>query len=63
MIAIVMMAGLFTWENIEFFNTSRQQMSEGYEWEYIGKSNTVGVPDLPLINPRTDEETIYFKLK
>ena len=37
MIAIVMMAGLFTWENIEFFNTSRQQMSEGYKWEYVGK--------------------------
>ena len=33
------------------------------EWEYVGKSNTVGVPDLPLIDPRTDEETIYFKLK
>ena len=45
MIAIVMMAGLFTWENIEFFNTSRQQMNEGYKWEYVGKSNTVGVPD------------------
>ena len=63
MIAIVMMAGLFTWENIEFFNTSKQQMSEGYSWEYIGKSETAGVPRLPLINPKTDEETIYFKLK
>ncbi len=63
MIAIVMIAGLFTWENMEFLNTSKQQMSEGYSWEYIGKSDPVGVPYLPLINPKTKEETIYFKLK
>ena len=63
MIAIVMIVGLFTWENIEFFNTTKRQMGEGYSWEYVGKSDPVGVPYLPLINPKTEEEAIYFKLK
>ena len=64
MLAIIaLFGGLFYYENLEFFDTSREQRSQGYEWEYVGRNNTSGVPALPIIFEKTNEEIIYYKLK
>ena len=64
MLAIIaLFGGLFYYENLEFFDTSREQRSQGYGWEYVGRNNTSGVPALPIISEKTNEEIIYYKLK
>ncbi len=60
---LALFGGLFYYENSEFFKTSWEQRSQGYDWEYVGKNDTIGVPALPLIVEKTNEEIIYFKLK
>ena len=64
MLAIIaLFGGLFYYENLEFFATSREQRSHGYEWEYVGRNNTSVGPELPIIFEKTNEEIIYYKLK
>lgn len=64
MLVIVALFGSFFYvENSEFFNTAWEQKSEGYEWEYVGKNNTSGVPALPIIIEESNEEIIYYKLR
>jgi hypothetical protein len=64
MLAIIALFGsLFYYENSEFFHTSKEQRTQGYEWEYIGKKERhMYIPALPLIIEETNEEIVYFKL-
>ena len=65
MFAIIALFGsLFYYENSEFFHTSWEQKTQGYEWEYVGKNKRqIFTPALPIISEKTNEEIIYYKLK
>ena len=46
----------------EFRTTANQQMKDGYEWKYVGKTKPSGVPAI-TINPQVGGEYILFKLQ
>ena len=60
---IISMLGSFAYDNLEFFNTSKNQMKQGYVWEYEYKERNPNVPAIPLINESTGKETVIWALK
>ncbi len=60
---IISMLGSFAYDNLEFFNTSKNQMKQGYVWEYEYKERNPNVPAIPLINESTGKETVIWVLK
>lgn len=59
---LVMIGGMFMWDNQEFFATVEDNIEDGYSWEYIGKTAPDGSPAITAINEATGEESIYFKM-
>lgn len=60
--ALVLIGGLFMYDNQEFFGTAEQQVNDGYSWEYVGKQPVGDVPALPVIEFESGDEVIYFRL-
>ena len=63
LVSIMLYAAVFYYINTDFFETAAEQRENGYNWEYVGRNNTSGVPALPLILETTNEEIIYYKLE
>ena len=65
--ALVMsFGGLFVADNKEFFDTAKEQINQGAEWHYVGKSSLD--PDSKSISAQVcmdgcDEPYILWKLK
>ena len=53
---------MFSMNTAEFRELANQQMSEGYEWHYVGKKKPSGVPAI-TIKPEYGDEYILYKLK
>lgn len=53
---------LFFNTNAEFFEVSDQQLSEGYEWNLVGKSTPSGAPAL-VMEPGPGREIIIYRLE
>lgn len=60
-VTLVVMFGMFMWDNQTFFGTAEKQVEAGYGWEYVGKTKPSGVPALTVLDG-SEEEVIYFKL-
>jgi len=56
----VLTAAVFSVENAEFIDTVEEQRSEGYTWEYVGKSAPSGTPALTIKSE--SNEYILFRL-
>jgi hypothetical protein len=64
MFGVVLILGLFVYDNSEFFNESKKQLDEGYHWEYVGKQKAEDYSfSLPVVNQETGEKFIYWKLE
>jgi hypothetical protein len=61
MTVLLLIGGLFMYDNQEFFGTAERQVEAGYGWEYIGKTEPSGVPALTVLD-RDGKDTVYFKL-
>lgn len=61
MAIIVLVLGMFSIHTQEFRETANEQMKEGHEWHYVGKTTPSGVP--AIIMKANDEEYILWKLK
>lgn len=53
---------LFFNTNAEFFEVSDQQLSEGYEWNLVGRSTPSGAPAL-VMEPSPGREIIIYRLE
>ena len=58
---LVLVLAMFSINTQEFRKTANQQMKDGYEWEYVGKTKPSGVPAITM-NANGDEY-ILWKLK
>tara|TARA_Y100001938_G_C8033388_1_gene401961 strand:- start:67 stop:255 length:189 start_codon:yes stop_codon:yes gene_type:complete len=58
---IVLVLGMFSMNTHEFRDTMNQQMQEGYEWHYVGKTKPSGVPAITM--KANGEEYILWKLE
>ena len=58
---LVLVLAMFSINTQEFRETANQQMKDGYEWEYVGKTKPSGVPAITM-NANGDEY-ILWKLK
>jgi len=58
----VLTIALFMSANAEFVSTANEQIKDGYEWNYIGKTKPSGVPAI-TIKPQSGDDYILFKLK
>jgi len=59
---IALVLAMFSMNTAEFRELANQQMSEGYEWHYVGKQTPSGVPAI-TIKPEYGDEYILYKLK
>ena len=62
MFLLVVVTALFCGTNAEFIQTANKEIKQGYEWNYVGKTNPSGVPAI-TIKPQSGDEYILFKLK
>ena len=60
-LALVLMGGMFMFDNQKFFGTAEEQVKNGYSWEYVGKQTPTGVPALPVLDS-SGNEVIYYRL-
>ena len=60
-VLIVFVLGSFTYDNLEFFHTAKNQMNNGYEWEMDIKERNPDAPAIPLIS--NNKETVIWVLK
>lgn len=58
----VLTIALFMSANAEFISTANEQIKDGYEWSYVGKTKPSGVPAI-TVKPQSGDEYILFKLK
>jgi hypothetical protein len=58
---IALIAGLFVYDNQEFFNTVEQNIEDGFTWEYVGKQDPAGQPAVTVLDGQNNE-VIYFKM-
>ena len=58
----VLTVALFFSANAEFVSNTNKQIKDGYEWDYIGKTEPSGVPAI-TVKPQVGDEYILFKLK
>ena len=61
-ILAVLTSKLFLSSNAEFFEVSHEQRSEGYTWEFVGKTEASGAPAL-TIQPDNGNEWILYRLE
>ena len=58
---IVFVLGSFVYDNLDFFHTAKNQMDDGYKWEWNYKERNQDVPAIPLIN--NDKEMVIWVLE
>jgi len=58
---LVIMVGMFGYDNAEFFAEVKKENEQGYKWEYVGKTPASGVPAITMKS--NGEEYILWKLK
>ena len=56
----VLTVALFFSANAEFVSTANEQIKDGYEWNYVGKTKPSGVPAI-TVKPQSGDEYILFK--
>jgi hypothetical protein len=61
MLLLVVVSALWFNDNADFVRTAEQQIKEGYEWNYVGKTPASGVPAITI--KTQNEEYVLFKLK
>ena len=61
MLLLVVVSALWFTDNAEFVQTAEQQLKEGYEWNYVGKTPASGVPAITM--KTHDGEYVFFKLR
>ena len=62
MLAAIFMFGFVAFTNQEYFASVDEQVSDGYEWRYVGKQAPTGVPAL-TVKPENGDEFILFRLE
>ena len=58
---LVLVLAMFSINTQEFRETANQQMKDGYEWEYVGKTKPSGVPAITM--KANGDDYILWKLK
>jgi hypothetical protein len=61
-VALMLIGALFVTDNSEFFATVEDNIEDGFNWEYVGKTQPSGLPAITVQNPDTGEQSIYFKM-
>lgn len=61
MLALFLITAILGIDNKEFIDTSSAQLTEGYNWTYVGKQTPSGVPAITL--EANGDEYILWKLK
>lgn len=61
---LLVMLGMFGYDNAEFFAEVKKENEQGYKWEYVGKQPADKYKySLPVINEETGEKFIYWEHK
>ena len=55
--------GSFFYENVEFFNTVKEQREQGYKWEFNIKERNPNVPAIPFKYDDGTEKVIWVLQK
>jgi|TARA_R110000823_G_scaffold189035_1_gene320963 hypothetical protein len=64
MLELIMIFGLFTNDNAEFFAAGEVNKAAGLKWEYVGSQPVPeGHVAIPSVNPDTGKETVIFVRK
>ena len=56
---VISVLGSFFYDNLDFFNTAKNQMQEGYNWEWNYKDRNPNVPAIPLQYDNGKEKVIW----
>jgi len=61
--ALVLITGLFMYDNAEFFATVEKNKADGMTWQYVGKQSPGDNPAITVKNEVTGEEFIYWRME
>ena len=56
---IVFVLGSFVYDNLDFFHTAKNQINDGYKWEWNYKERNPDVPAIPLQYENGKEKVIW----
>ena len=56
---IVFVLGSFVYDNLDFFHTAKNQINDGYKWEWNYKVRNPNVPAIPLQYENGKEKVIW----
>jgi len=63
-LAFVLFGGWFAADNQDFFTTAKQQINQGAEWHYEGKSElNLNAKSIPMCTDDCSEKYVLWKLK
>lgn len=60
--ALVLITGLFMYDNADFFATAKQNRDDGMSWHYVGKQSPGDNPAI-TVKDADDNDVIYFKMQ
>ena len=60
--ALVLMTGLFMYDNADFFATAKQNKEDGMSWQYVGKQSPGDNPAI-TVKDADDNNVVYFKME
>ena len=58
---VVFVLGSFTYDNLDFFHTAKNQMNDGYKWEWNYKERNPNVPAIPIINNNKEKVILVLE--
>ena len=60
---IATIVGSFMYDNIDFFETMKEQRAYGYEWAYSPKDHNPDVPAITIEHPITKDKKVIWVLE
>ena len=61
-LALVLITGLFMYDNAEFFATAKQNREDGMSWNYVGKQLPGNNPAI-TVKDADNNDVIYFRMQ
>ena len=60
-VMVVFVLGSFTYDNLDFFHTAKNQINDGYKWEWNYKDRNPDVPAIPIINNNKEKVILVLE--